>query len=163
MRFDKKVLGGFVWAGVNTSTRYPALPTDRSPPGTERASMQKHGGGRGEPCLKSKFSACDGTLPDAISAELKGPQNCLRIRPDFVDLGPKSGPPNQKKPRQKCPGRAHKPAQTDSDRFRTGSVVFRPRSKVFGLRNKSAVPLTNGNRCRNSGTGKPYGNLNLVA
>ncbi len=64
------------------------------------------------------------------SAELKGPGELLRIRPGIADLGPKLVPtPDEAKP--KMPGRAHKPAQTDSDRFQTGFGVLRPHSKIL--------------------------------
>ena len=47
--------------------------------------------------------------------------------------------PNQTKHRQhKCPGTAHKPEQTDSDRYRNGFGVFRPRSKTCKLRDSPA-------------------------
>ncbi len=75
-----------------------------------------------------RFSANDRLLRS--SAELEGLGKLLRFRPGIVDLETKvASKPGETKPEMPW-GRAHKPAHTDSDRFRNGLGVSPPRSKT---------------------------------
>ncbi len=74
----------------------------------------------------------------SCSAELRGPGQLSRIRPEIADFEPKWAPkPDEAKP--KMPGPVPtKPTQSDSERFVVGFGEFRPRSKTFHLRDSSA-------------------------
>ena len=55
-------------------------------------------------------------------------------------FGAQNGPQTERTQAKNARGGAHQPAQADSYRFRTGFLVFRPRSKTFELRDSSAEP-----------------------
>jgi hypothetical protein len=77
----------------------------------------------GEEALKSKHPV-PARKPALDSADLQGPRHLLRIRPEIVDLGPKSAPkPDETKPKmpRAVPTNRHKPIPFDFGPF---SVYF---------------------------------------
>ncbi len=82
------------------------------------------------------------------SAELKGPGETSKDPAGMRRFGTQVGPRTGRSPSKNTRGGARKPAQTDSDRFRTDFGVFPLRSKT--LNSKQAQPSILQTTCRNA-------------